>query len=100
MSEYLSEGYIWDQNTGAVEKLGAENAVAQVGEQYFASLGAAIAAVPDNDTETAVTLLKDAAGGGVQVKEKQKILLDLNGNTYTVGQPTVGYAGTETNGFH
>ena len=98
VSEYLPEGYIQNAE-GVVQELDAGNAVAQVGDQYFASLGAAIAAVQDNDTETAVTLLKDAAGGGVQVKEKQKILLDLNGHTYTVGQPTVGSAGTETNGF-
>ena len=35
----------------------------------------------------------------MQVKDQQNVVLDLNGHTYTVGSPTVGSAGTETNGF-
>ena len=104
VSEYLSEGYIWDQNTGVVEKLGAENAVAQVGEQYFATLPAAVAAVQDGGT---VTMLRDASGAGVGTFKGatdgtgvKNFTIDFAGHTYTCTGPAVGSAGTQSQAFH
>ncbi len=97
VSAFVADGYI--QHEGVVVPLTVENAVAQVGEKYYATLEAAFAQIPANNTKTTITLLKDAQGGGVQVKDQQNVVLDLNGHTYTVGSPTVGSAGTETNGF-
>ena len=97
VSAFVADGYI--QHEGVVVPLTVENAVAQVGEKYYATLGAAFAQIPADNTKTTITLLKDTQGGGVQVKDQQNVVLDLNGHTYTVGSPTVGSAGTETNGF-
>ena len=70
--------------------------VAQVGENKYYTLNDAVAAVADKGT---VTLLKDVTGGGVKLTAGKDIVWDLNGYTYTVTKPTVGSAGTETNGF-
>lgn len=67
--------------------------------KYYKTLSEAVDAVPADATATTITFIRDSSGGGVQVKENQKIVFDLNGTTYTVGQPTVGSPGTETNGF-
>lgn len=77
----------------------AADNVAQIGESKFDTLAEAVAAVPTNNTETTITLLKDATGSGVKVYADQNIVFDLNGHTYTVSNPTVGSPGTETNGF-
>ena len=70
--------------------------VAQVGENKYYTLGDAVASIADKGT---VTLLKDVTGGGVKLTAGKDIVWDLNGYTYTVTEPTVGSAGTETNGF-
>ena len=70
--------------------------VAQVGENKYYTLGEAVASIADKGT---VTLLKDVTGGGVKLTAGKDIVWDLNGYTYTVTKPTVGSAGTETNGF-
>lgn len=70
--------------------------VAQVGENKYYTLGEAVASIADKGT---VTLLKDVTGGGVKLTAGKDIVWDLNGYTYTVTEPTVGSAGTETNGF-
>ena len=71
----------------------------EVNGKYYTTLGDAVAAVPANNTQTTITLLCDAAGGGVKVEAGQNIVFDFGGHTYTVGAPTVGSTGTETNGF-
>lgn len=76
----------------------AENSVAVIGNTGYESLAAAVAAVPADNTETTITLLKTTTGGGVVVKANQNIIFDFAGKTYTV-DATVGSAGTETNGF-
>jgi len=86
---------------GAVyDTMALEGEVAQIGDTKYMTLGDAIAAVPTDGTQTTIKLLRDAEGGGVQVTAGKNIVFDLGGFTYTVGQPTVGSAGTETNGFH
>lgn len=96
VSEYLADGYV--QVDGTVVKK-SDVAVAQIGNEYYMTLGEAVAAVPKDNQPTTIKLLKTATGGGVQVKAGQNITFDLSGYTYTVGKPTVGSAGTETNGF-
>ena len=84
---------------------------------YYETLGEAVAAVHKltgeaRMAENVITLLKDASGGGVAVgyasiteegatsgNEPVNITFDLGGFSYTVTNPTVGSAGTETNGF-
>ena len=76
VSEYLPEGYIQDQSTGSVEKLGVGNAVAQIGEKYYDTLAAAVNAAADGDK---ATLLKDLDLGNDRITIKKAITLDLNG---------------------
>lgn len=79
---------------GCIVRIGDEGS-----GKYYKTLSEAVDAVPADATATTITFIRDSSGGGVQVKENQKIVFDLNGTTYTVGQPTVGSPGTETNGF-
>ena len=76
-----------------------ETGIAKIGDKTFNTLQEAVDSITDSTTETTITLLKDAAGGGVVVKEGSKIVFDFAGFTYTVNDPTVGSAGTETLGF-
>ena len=70
--------------------------VAEVNENRFASLQAAVTAANSGDT---VKLLSDASGDGVIVPSGSNIAIDLGGYTYNIDGTTVGSAGTETNGF-
>ncbi len=91
-------------------------AVAEADGKYYATLGEAVAAVhektgDDRMAGTTIELLRDASGGGIgagyetiqdgttQGNDPVKFTLDLGRHTYTVTNPTVGSAGTETNGF-
>ncbi len=73
-------------------------AIAKIGDDYYATLDEAIAAVPADGTQTTVTLLKDAVGNGVVVKEGQNVIIDLGGFTYTLSDENnlVGSPGTVT----
>lgn len=73
--------------------------VCKIGDQEYTSLAEAVAAVPTDDTQTTITLLKGTTGGGVKVVSGKNIIFDLDGYTYTVNDNTVGSSGTETNGF-
>ena len=69
----------------------------KIGEKSYSSLTDAVAAAPAG-TLTTIVLEKSLEGPGVVVKERQNIVFDFNGFTYTVTD-TVGSSGTETNGF-
>lgn len=71
--------------------------VAKIGDTTYPTLEAAVNAAPDSE-QTTIMLLRDAAGNGVVVKNKN-ITFDLDGHTYNVDGTTVGSSGTETNGF-
>ena len=73
--------------------------VAQIGDAKYDTLAEAVEAVPMNNTETEIVLLKDYIGSGIKVVAGKNIVFNLNGKTYTVDKPTVGSSGTETNGF-
>ncbi len=94
----------------------ADDPVAKIGDIGYATLAEAVAAVHEktgedrNETYT-IELQGNASGGGIPVgyssienattkgNNPVNIVIDLNGYTYTVTNPTVGSAGTETNGF-
>lgn len=73
VSAYVAEGYV--QNNGTVEQLGETNAVAKVGNTYYKTLSAAVAAAKDGDT---VTLLKNVVLNSTLTLNKN-LTLDLNG---------------------
>ncbi|HJK77370.1 MAG TPA: InlB B-repeat-containing protein [Methanocorpusculum sp.] len=72
--------------------------VAKIGDTEYATLYDAFNATVAGQ-ETVITLLRDATGGGAVLKSGNNTVLDLNGHTFTIGNPTVGSQGTETNGF-
>ena len=74
-------------------------AVAKIGDTEYATLEEAVAAVPADGTETTITLLGDAAGNGIIVKEGQNVVIDFGGFTYSVEGILVGSTGTETLSF-
>lgn len=75
----------------------AAGAVAQIGNNQYESLAAAVDAAQSGDT---IVILQDVEDSGVQIDTSKKtgITIDLGGHEYTVVKP-VGSAGTETNGF-
>ena len=85
--------------TAMAEEETAVAAVAKVGNVEYATLAEAVEAVPTDNTETEIVLLKDYIGSGIKVVAGKNIVFNLNGKTYTVDKPTVGSSGTETNGF-
>ena len=76
----------------------AMGAVAQIGNNQYDSLAAAVDAAQSGYT---IVLLQDFQGSGVKIDKNKKtdITIDLGGHEYTVVNPTVGSTGTETNGF-
>ncbi len=78
---------------------------AMIGNTVYKNFAEAVSAVPFNGEQTTIKLVSNATGGGSKVNEGeslenyQNIVFDFNGFTYYMDQPTVGSAGTETNGF-
>ena len=70
-----------------------------IGSQTYATLGDAVEAASEMEGTVTIQMLDNASGGGVVVEEGKNIIFDFGGYTYTVGAPTVGSSGTETNGF-
>ena len=78
VSEYVPDDYAQGAD-GVVGPLGAENATAQVGDDYFKTLAAAIEAAGDGQT---VKLLRDASVDSI-IEINQNLTLNLNGHTIT-----------------
>ena len=75
-------------------------AYAKVGETEYATLTEAVEATKvDGKCKGEVVLLRDSYGGGIQIPSGSELTIDFNGYQYSVGDPTVGSPGTETNGF-
>lgn len=73
--------------------------VAKIGDKEYATLDEAVAAVPADGTQTTITLLRDVEeGAGFIAQPNQNFIIDFAGYTYDASLPTVGSAGTETNG--
>lgn len=65
----------------AEEGVTAENAVAQIGDQYYKTLEDAVASVPVDGTETTITLLNNAeVENYIAINGGKNIVLDLNGH--------------------
>lgn len=79
VSAYVADGYTYNSETKTIEPLGETNAVAKVGDTYYKTLAAAIAAAQDSET---IKLLKDCSSERVNLEDKC-ITIDLNGNTLT-----------------
>lgn len=77
----------------------AADACFAIGNVGYNTLAEAVAAVPADGTQVTITMLRDAQGGGVVVKEGQSIVFDFGGHTYNINGTLVGSAGTETNGM-
>lgn len=75
-------------------------AYAKIGETEYATLAEAVEATKvDGKCKGEVVLLRDSYGGGIQIPRGSELTIDFNGYQYSVGDPTVGSPGTETNGF-
>lgn len=78
--------------------------VALMNGVVYGSLADAVDAAPTDGTQVTITLIDTdgdgiVTGSGVKVVEGKKIVIDFDGLTYDVTNPTVGSPGTETNGF-
>ena len=82
VSDYVADGHICEKSGDnyVVSKLNADNSVAQVGNDYYATLAEAVAAAEDGDT---IELLGVATGDAVTFAKSGTYVLDLNGHTYT-----------------
>lgn len=78
--------------------------VALMNGVVYNSLADAVDAAPTDGTQVTITLIDTdgdgiVTGSGVKVVEGKNIVIDFDGLTYDVTNPTVGSPGTETNGF-
>ena len=105
-ANFLAEGYVCYEEEGTYYVISEEAAIEKgyvitIGANVFAKLADAVNAAPAN-TETAIGFLvsdTEIEGCGVQFLADRNVVIDFNGNIYNVNNPTVGSAGTETNGF-
>ena len=103
---FVEDGYVCYEEEGTYYVISEEAAIKKgyvitIGANVFAKLADAVNAAPAN-TETAIGFLvsgTEIEGCGVQFLADRNVVIDFNGNTYIVNNPTVGSAGTETNGF-
>lgn len=104
---FLGEGYVaWEVDgtyyVGTPEEAVAAGMVVMMDNMAYSSLAYAVADVPTDNTQKTITFIaaEDTVyGGGVKVSAGQNIVIDFAGKTFVVVDPTVGSAGTETNGF-
>ena len=76
--------------------------VAQIGSTFFETLADAVWSTGTGAVDaTVITIIgqDDVVDGAGVVIDRQNVIIDLNGKTYNVINPTVGSPGTETNGF-
>lgn len=79
--------------------------VAKIGDTYYATLPAAVAAaIQSNSASVTIELVgtpgASIQGSGVKIPTANKtIIIDFKGMTYVAGDPAVGSTGTETQAF-
>lgn len=106
-ANFCAEGYVTtsEENDGSTFYT-VEAATAKTDSEYYATLAEAVQAVVSSKSKTGtVTLLKDAAGGGIGLFNAKdavnvNLTIDFGGFTYTCDDPAVGSVGTESQGFH
>lgn len=102
--KYFANGYVWTKNdSGTFDAVKSENGfVAVIGNIGYTSLAEAVWSTDTGDVDaTVITIIGEGNvvnGAGVKF-DGQNVIIDLNGKTYNVINPTVGSPGTETNGF-
>ena len=84
--------------TGGSVKVEGVDPVAKIDNVYYGTLADAITAVPTDGTKTTITLLKSTEGAGIKTADRQNVVIDFGGFTYTING-LVGSTGTESNGF-
>ena len=99
VSAYVADGHICEKsdNNYVVSELNADNSVAQVGDDYYATLAEALEDAQDNET---VKLLKDTVITPVgtesnnlipQITISSDVTIDLNGKQVTTAGSAIGY---------
>lgn len=78
----IPAAFAWVSDGAGMSTLTPIDPVAKIGETVYYSLASAIAAVPNDGTETTITLLADVTENAV-VKDGKNIVLDLGENTLT-----------------
>ena len=92
VSAYVADGHICEKsdNNYVVSKLNANNSVAQVGDEYYATLAKAVSAAVDGDT---VTLLADTTlTQTIEISGEKAITLSLNGYNISCAKTHNSYA--------
>ena len=111
--EYIAEGSVFYPAEDGSYKVVTEEkfetvtdnaGVALMNGVVYDSLADAVDAAPTDGTQVTITLIDTdgdgiVTGSGVKVVEGKNIVIDFDGLTYDVTNPTVGSPGTETNGF-
>ena len=101
---YFADGYVWTENAGGTfDAVKSESGfVAAIGNIGYTSLADAVWSTDTGDVDaTEITIIGEGNvvnGAGVVI-DGQNVIINLNGKTYNVINPTVGSPGTETNGF-
>lgn len=112
-SSYVAEGSVFYPAEDGTYKVVTEEefetvtdnaGVALMNGVVYDSLADAVDAAPTDGTQVTITLIDTdgdgiVTGSGVKVVEGKNIVIDFDGLTYDVTNPTVGSPGTETNGF-
>lgn len=71
--------------------------VAEMNGEQYETLAQAVSKVPQNNEPYTITLLRNAQGLGIDVKEKQNIVFEFNTYTYNaVDDPLAGSTGTQS----
>ena len=100
-----SNGKLTIQTNHFSEYVAVIDCVAKIGDKAYGSLAAAVAAVPNDGTETTIKLLKDVSGTGIGLfnsknATNKNIVIDLCNHTYTLSGGAVGSTGTESQAWH
>ncbi len=107
VSKYIDPSSDRQEENGqyVVKPIPKSEGVAAIGNKYYATLADAVQAVVSGSEAGTVTLLKDAAGGGIGLFNGEgatnvNLTIDFGGCTYTCNGSAVGSAGTESQAFH
>ena len=82
-AEFCAEGYIPADLGEGKYSVKAGSYVAQIGDEKYESLAAAVAAVPTNGTETTITMIANeminVVGSAITIPANKNVVIDLNG---------------------
>lgn len=102
VAQYCAKNYYTEQNsdTTYTVKSMKDIAEAKIGDTYYKTLAAAVAAVPTDNSSTTIEVLKDVEdGAAIDFVSGQNVVINFNGHTYSLKQRPVGSTGTVNQGF-